>query len=413
MKTNTLGVIGVVALLLASANNQTWAIEGLNVSVQSSNVVLSWPSVASETYIVQYRPSLGGTSSWQTLTSVLPAAVGTNLIFYVHSDAVSGGTTNIGFYRVVRNDVHLFGLTNGIVLSGVVDVPIEMSLSSTDQITGISFYADGNPLVGAIEKSNGSPWIMEWDTSMVTNGTYLLNAGVDFAGDDSVTNAPVTVTVSNLISFPNYFTRIFGGQMWVYAELAVASADYEIAMYASETNYIGSFHGSTSDGVISFLWDLTDGGGYTFTDEAFSGVFNITPSGKSDPTAKTNFWAKELAWSGIGKFVVAYSGLNNNSTVTWRIGLMVAGGPSGELWGRGADARLFWAGALSIVTGQRRGRGLPDVRRRDKDQPFIHSLGHELPELLLFRPRVAFHRWGNAVHRRSHDQCRRGQAGFV
>ena len=34
------------------------AIEGLQVSVQCSNVVLSWPSAEGETYIVQYRQTL-------------------------------------------------------------------------------------------------------------------------------------------------------------------------------------------------------------------------------------------------------------------------------------------------------------------------------------------------------------------
>src|SRR4051794_4873813 len=81
------GVIGAVALLLASAV-QSFAIEGLQLSLECSNVVLSWPSVEGETYIVQYRPTLDVSTPWQTLTSSLPADVGTNLTFFTHSNVV-------------------------------------------------------------------------------------------------------------------------------------------------------------------------------------------------------------------------------------------------------------------------------------------------------------------------------------
>jgi len=416
-------------------------LKGLNISVHGSDIWLSWPSVEGETYIVQYRPDLTTNLTWITLAVNLPAATGTNLTVFIHSNQVachtrqtigmkfssdgngtetlesetkredkqpaepmvipkdgskaavplalyppgvdlsgyiilwpdgsaeewnaelvekwqasqqeetgdpqtkdSGGVPSCGFYRVVKNGVHLWGLTNGTVLRGVVEIPLEMALTNTDQITGISFYTeDGNPLIGASLKNPESPWIMVWDTTMVPNGTYAIYAEVDFAADDSVTNSPVTVTVSNVISFPNYFSRIFGDCMWVYAESTIYPADFEIAMYADETNYIGSFYGYTDDGIISFLWDLTDGG-YTFTNHTFKGEFYITPaSGKSLPKpgaggqsssgSGTNFWAKEYPWSGLGKFVVAYSPLDDNSTRTFRIGLMVAGGTGGEYGG--------------------------------------------------------------------------------
>lgn len=275
----------------------------------------------------------------------------------------SGGETNVvsGFYRVVRNGVHFWGLTNGIVLSGVVEVSLEMSLSSTDQITGVSFYGNGGaPLVGATELNTEGPWIMRWDTTMVPNGTHAVYAGVDFSADDSITNSPITVTVSNVISFPNYFTRIFGDWMWIYAESTVYPADFEVAMFADETNYIGSFYGSASDGVISFLWDLTDGGSYTFTNETFKGEFIITPTGSqassSGPSqSAVQFWAREYRWSGLGKFVVAYSPLNDNNTVTYRIGLMVAGGVGGEYGGVTQTLGNYGQGLYELSPGNGQG----------------------------------------------------------
>jgi hypothetical protein len=87
MKTIKQGIVRAAILLLASAVH-TFAIEGLNLSLQCSNVVLRWPSTNEETYIVQYRPTLDASTPWQTLTSSLPADAGTNLTFYVHSNIV-------------------------------------------------------------------------------------------------------------------------------------------------------------------------------------------------------------------------------------------------------------------------------------------------------------------------------------
>lgn len=74
-------------LMLASAI-PALAIEALHLSVQCSNVVLSWPSAEGETYIVQYRQTLNPSDSWQTLTSSCPATSGTNITVYVHSNIV-------------------------------------------------------------------------------------------------------------------------------------------------------------------------------------------------------------------------------------------------------------------------------------------------------------------------------------
>ena len=88
MKTCCQRNLAIIASLLCVSSIRTFAIEGLQLSVQSSNVVLSWPSVEGETYVVQYRPTLNATDSWQTLTSSLSAATGTNMTLYVHSNIV-------------------------------------------------------------------------------------------------------------------------------------------------------------------------------------------------------------------------------------------------------------------------------------------------------------------------------------
>jgi hypothetical protein len=80
----------IASAFLSLSTFHAFAIEGLQLSVQSSNVVLSWPSVddGSETYLIQYRPTLSPDSSWLTLTDYFAAVQNTNITFFIHSNIV-------------------------------------------------------------------------------------------------------------------------------------------------------------------------------------------------------------------------------------------------------------------------------------------------------------------------------------
>jgi hypothetical protein len=438
MNMMTRGAIGALVVFLASAVHSQ-AIEGLKLSIQCSNVVLSWPSVPGETYIVQYRPALA-TGSWQTLTNNLPAAATPGLTTFVHygvvsnancsggsfamemptedlsvettpneflavplsgsgdpaplaiyppdfdftgflifnpatgqsltgssqtqtamsasamtmddleppDDAGSGDVTNQddaidpdpGYYQVVRNGVHLYGISNGSVLSGTLVVPVEYGAASTDQISGFSYSMNGLPAVGLLQDEVVGP-VFKWDTTSVTNGTYAIVPEINFNTDDPVDGASVTVVVSNVLFNPLPITSVFGSQMWILAQSTIFPANFQLDMYDSNTNYLGSFTGSTSDGVISFIWDLTDGQGYTFPDDTFTGQFTITPTGsqmagREQPQAGSSItlpprkWGKEANWSGLGSFVVACSAVDNDSTKFGKVILMVLGGLQSE-----------------------------------------------------------------------------------
>ena len=92
------GIITAVTVLLASSFHLR-AIEGLRISVHCPDVVLSWPSLDGETYIVQYRPTLCTNTPWVTLSNSMPADPTTNWTTFVHSNQVqcaSGGTNGPG-----------------------------------------------------------------------------------------------------------------------------------------------------------------------------------------------------------------------------------------------------------------------------------------------------------------------------
>jgi hypothetical protein len=81
-----------VALAAVLASVRVQAIENLRLSIQGSDVILSWPSRTGETYIVQYRPTLASNTPWETLTNSLPAFSGTNWTVFVHAGAFQCGS---------------------------------------------------------------------------------------------------------------------------------------------------------------------------------------------------------------------------------------------------------------------------------------------------------------------------------
>lgn len=294
-------------------------------------------------------------------------------------NGLNSSITNTGFYRVVRDGVHIYGLTNGAVLSGTMQFPIEFALGSTDQIVGVTFYDENNsPIIGASAQGSGNLWTLTWNTPMAFNGNYNMYAEIDYASDTPVVSVPVTVTVNNVISFPNYASQVFGNQMWIFAQ-TIPNAAYQIDLYDENTNYLGSFMDyADGGGYISFIWDLTDGNGHTFDSTNFSGVFTVdtsslssmsssmsanslnasspsfqtasvakktlgstvrangvrangaTPNAGSSSASANQLWVREPAWSPGNSWAIAYSPLNPNDSVsTYRIQEMMIGGDGG------------------------------------------------------------------------------------
>ena len=97
MKIAKMAIIGTAALLLLTAAN-SFAIEGLTISVQSSNVVLTWPTVDGngDMYIVMRRADLSSSSIWTVLTNYYPAATGTNATTFIDYGVVTNANGSGG-----------------------------------------------------------------------------------------------------------------------------------------------------------------------------------------------------------------------------------------------------------------------------------------------------------------------------
>lgn len=92
-------IFAVLAILLAS-NTPSLAVEGLTIKPAGTNIVLSWPCVENENYIVQYRATVDTNSTWQTLTNfqVIAGASTATFVDYgvIPPPNLSGGTGGSG-----------------------------------------------------------------------------------------------------------------------------------------------------------------------------------------------------------------------------------------------------------------------------------------------------------------------------
>jgi hypothetical protein len=69
MKTLKGGILTAVAATFLGIPMQTQAIDGLGIAIQSTNVVVSWPSSGFETFLIQSRPTLDPSTPWATVTN--------------------------------------------------------------------------------------------------------------------------------------------------------------------------------------------------------------------------------------------------------------------------------------------------------------------------------------------------------
>lgn len=324
----------VLACCLSLFTLQTFATEGLQVSIQGTNAVLSWPSdyTSGETYIIQYRTTLSVTDSWSTLADTYPADSGTNITSFIdtnlvnfgygtiggtNSGSIDPGSTNYGtmgtnvietgtsFYRVVRDGAHLFGITNGSLLSGKVNIPVELA-NDGGTVQSVCITENGTPVGNAVQIApNIAPIAMTLDTTFMVNGDHTIVASArldDTNGSVWELDSPaITVTVSNEISFENwmpYFGQI-GDTLLFRATSAHTNTDWIVSVYDNTNGYVGYFSEHTYNGDISFYWDYS-GTIYTNT-PSFS--FEIATEYVDPPAPPT--YKQADPWTASGAWVFA------------------------------------------------------------------------------------------------------------
>ena len=436
----------VLAYCLSLSTSTSFAIEGLKLRVQGSNVILYWPSVQNETYIVQCTTNLSAPITWITLTDLYPASVSGNVTYFTNFNSVNyppliasdgdgggditpldtdmvttseataatataatlvtgeilavpkngqgdaaplaiypigfdmsnftivntatgesvdgsgyvisspatasdsevqsdddiqplnvNGTTNqnCGFYRVVRDGAHIYGITNGTFLTGVVKIPVELA-NPYGTVSSLSLTENDSPIGNSIQTTPSiSPLSLVVDTTQMSNGVHQISASArwdDTNGGLWEADSPsVSVVVSNEISFPNWMPNFgeLGTTLAFNATSAHTNTDWIVYIYDDAYNYLGYFPGHTDDGNISFYWDYS---GTPYGTNSFF-IFEVATE-YVDPVTPPIYKVTD-SWSGPGAWVAvtqhAWDGAIDHELLYEELGGFV-GGAQGTGW---------------------------------------------------------------------------------
>ncbi len=233
-----------------------------------------------------------------------------------------GNNPSCGFYRVVRSGVKLWGITNGTVLSGVVSLPFEYGIGDTNRSIDQVFLTDDDSdttLPGAsfpaFPLKPGELPVGEWDTTQATNGNYALQLGVLLDDGSVFMDAPVSVTVSNLI-YQSDPWNVGGAAIYVGFKTVFTNGSWHLDAYDSEGTYIGYLEGYIdSDGWCNypgipgpgFSVDNTDPYGNQYSSPNYTLVMTVMPSGAAPPyPVVTNKVFIEPAWNYHPRAITCY-----------------------------------------------------------------------------------------------------------
>jgi hypothetical protein len=219
------------------------------------------------------------------------------------NDGIGDTNQYNGFYSVVRDGAHLFGLTNGTVLSGIVHLPVELA-NSGGSVSVMSLTENESPVGNSIQMPPlSSPLALVVDTTLMSNGVHMVSASArwdDTNGGLWEAESPaVSVTVSNEISFPNWMPEFgeAGNSLLIRATSAHTNTDWDIDVYDSQSVYIGTFGGHTDDGDIYVDWDLVGPDGVAHTNDNFFNFYITTEY--VDPPMPITYKQKE-PWTAKG-----------------------------------------------------------------------------------------------------------------
>ncbi len=120
---------------------------------------------------------------------------------------------------------------------------------------------------------------------------------------------PVTITVSNLISYPNWEPEIGEAGISAYfLQTVFTNVPWSISIYDASNNLVQTLTNVTTDGSITAYWNMVDTNGVTRTnadlDPEFNAIVTVydAPVTKKAPTKKQ----RHRDWPNHGVWVVSY-----------------------------------------------------------------------------------------------------------
>jgi len=216
-------------------------------SVSGANYV-STPLLARQTQLAQDVPMPSGDPQPLDSTNPLPAP-----------------TT--GFFQVFHIPSFPASITN-YTFDGPLFIPIDFA-DYQQRVENIQVLIDGQPMQDAeyMAYDGNTNWGAGIYFDRLTNGTHQiqlvstlhLNDAINYDAEYlMLSNRTQTITVANQITFPDWNDFVQGDTYTFNAQTLNPNTDWQIDIFDAGYNYVNSGSGHTTDGHISWTWDLKD-----------------------------------------------------------------------------------------------------------------------------------------------------------
>ncbi len=226
------------------------------------------------------------------------------------------------FYRVVESGVKLYGITDGMVLSNYLSLPVELG-NDSGSISSISLLCDEVPIPNAtLIPPFNYPLVFALNTLLLTNGAHQITASAQWDGPNGIVgeaeSAPISVVVSNEVSFENWMPLYgeLGDSLLVRATSAHTNTQWWVDIYSisgGNYTYIGTLGGHTYDGNIYCPWNLVGPHGESYSSsDGFA--FEVSTE-YADPPAPPTYKVKD-PWPGKGAWAAVCQHAWDNSLDT-------------------------------------------------------------------------------------------------
>lgn len=212
----------------------------------------------------------------------------------------SGDSANptTGFYRVFHIPDWLADFS-GYTFTGPTFIPVDFESpdAPVDYVDSATVLVNGQPTDNALLMPYVISGVTNWGVGVYfdrfPNGvatiqlqTFVRQSGVlnDQTPYMAFSNAPATITIGSAISFTNWSDLILSNTYTFCAQSATPNVDWEIDIYDVYNNFVNYQTGHSSDGNISWTWNLTDYNGASRIDDSdpfFYPEITITPTANS------------------------------------------------------------------------------------------------------------------------------------
>jgi hypothetical protein len=279
------------------------SVEGLALRLQSTDVVLTWPSDPRESFLVLSRSNAAPETLWTVLANPLRAAPLTNRTTFhdagggLRARSAPAGSSLLDLYRVlvvpdfwfnlegIRLDggplqrgedfipfyygnpgrdgsTRIFGLHVELVIdaeSATAEAAIALQGTAAESIERVNFGTRKDPRYAYVTGfwlqhellANGSH-TLQLRTSLHLNN--IVGLGEQFL---TLTNSPVRIWTTNAITFPTWVSEV-GANLRIQAQSAEPRVNWRINIRDHQGALLARKTGTTTNGEIGWTWDLRD-----------------------------------------------------------------------------------------------------------------------------------------------------------